>query len=553
MVFLAACGVPLAAQMPEVAPACYAPPTPGALPGIANEHADYVRAAALRASEPGEVLIRRPSAASRPGPLPCDDPWEIRQDTAHLTPTPAVSAYMDALYNSGYPRGIHTGLLWPGRGAHVLWTVGADYRLGPIHAGLYPQLAYQQNREFPIVPFPGDSGSIYAYPWWRSARGHHPQIDWPQRHGDEAFWSASLGQSFIAAEGLGLRAGASTENLWWGPAIRNSILLGNDAAGFPHAFLSTRNGISTPAGRLHAEMIWGSLTESEYFDDVSANDRRFLSGIVVSIQPRGLTGLSLGLARLYYQVYRPGSLGFGDFLPLFESPLKSDLVTPDNPTGNDQADQMLGAYFRYALPRSGFEVYAEWTRNDHSQNLRDFFAEPEHSRAYTLGFQQVIPHGARWYRLHAELTQLGVTRTATHRTSPTYYQHHLVRQGYTHRGQLLGARIGPGSEAQYAGFDIFTRRGRHGVLVERVRYDDDAFYRFTPRNFYGHDVELTVGTEHFLRLSAFDLRAGLLYSSRRNRNFRYCNPQGPFPTGLCQDPRFRDRNWSLPLSVAWRP
>jgi hypothetical protein len=545
------CALPVAAQVagPDSAQTCMAVSAAG-LPGISGRRDDYVRAMSLRGSEPANVLIRRPSYRRRGVVVPCDEPWRVAvsaEDVVKSTHT--VAGSFDAIFNSGYPYGTQTGLLWPGRGVHMLWTAGADYSVGPLHLGFYPQLAYHQNRAFPIVPFPGDSGSMYAYPWARSAGGH-PRIDWPQRHGDESFGSASLGQSFLSLEVAGVRGGVSTENLWWGPALRNSILLGNDAPGFPHAFIGTPRGIGTPVGRVAAEIVWGRLTESDYFDSEPDDDHRFITGIIVSVEPRGATGLVLGAARLYYKPY--DDVGISDLLPFLETPFKNRRITADNPRGEDVADQMIGFYARYAIPRTGFEVYGEWARNDHSADLRDFYTQPDHSRAYTLGFQQVIAGGARWYRLRGEINQLGAGRTATTRPIPTYYVHHLVTQGYTHKGQLLGAAIGPGADAQFLGFDVVTGRGSHGLFIERVRYNEDAYYTFVAPTYgpLAHEVELTGGTTHLMRFGRLEVSLGLSYSSRGNRTFRYCSP---LVLGLrdCRLPAYRDSNWHLPIGMAW--
>lgn len=463
-----------------------------------------------------------------------------------------MAATLDVIANTGYPHGTNTGLLWAGRGVQARISAGASFAAGPLRVGLYPELAYHANAAFTIMPFTGDSASQFAYPWW--VRNGKARIDWPQRFGADPFFLAAPGQSFVSLEGYGVRGGISTENLWWGPALRQSIILGNEAAGFPHAFLGTADGWKGRFGRLDTELIWGLLSESDYYDDDPENDRRLLTGMVLAWQPPVPSGLSLGLARVFYQRFDSDSLSVGDFVPFFSSFLKDDLITEDNPFGRDAKDQLIALYARYAIPRTGFELYAEFARNDYSQNFRDLVSEPDHTRGYTLGFQQVIRSRSLWYRLRGEMTTLGVTRTSLVRSAGPYYVHGVVDGGYTHDGQLLGAGIGPGSDAQYLGFDILHGRGRHGLHVERVRYDDDAYYRFiAPQHrFHAHDVELSIGTEHVWRWSTLELSGGVSYSSRRNRNFRYCNPD-VLEFRDCRAPEYRDSNWHIPVGVTWRP
>jgi hypothetical protein len=537
-------GAGASAQVPAVCRLSGAP----ALPGVGAERADFARAAGLLGGSVLEVMIRRPSAEWAVE-APCSGVWGEADSLATASLQPA--AWVDMVFNSGYPHGNQTGALWPGRGIQTLWTAGISLRAGPLRVGLHPQVAWHQNSSFPIVPYPDSTASEYAYPWWRGR--DRPRIDWPQRFGAESFWTVAPGQSYVSLEGYGVRGGLSTENIWWGPAQRQSIMAGNEAEGFPHVFLGTRDGWSGRAGRLDVQSIWGLLTESDYYEDDPANDHRLLTSVAFAWQPPGPRGLSIGLARIFYQTWNADSIGVGDLIPFLESPLKDDQVTEENPGGDDVMDQIVALYARYAIPGTGFEVYGELARNDHAQNLKDLLGEPDHTRAYTLGFQKVGKLGADiGYRARGEMTALGVTRTFLHRSAGPYYAHGVVPAGYTHRGQLLGAGIGPGSDAQYLGFDIYTPRGRHGVHVQRVRYDDDAFYRFAQRNFYGHDIELTAGTSHYVRVGAFDVRVGVEFSSRRNRNFRYCSPLGPNPGDLCQEPRFRDQNWHIPLGVVWR-
>ena len=58
----------------------------------------------------------------------------------------------------------------------------------------------------------------------------------------------------------GVGAGLSTENLWLGPGLRNSILLTNNAPGFPHLFLGTSKPVDIYIGSLDVLALWGQLT-----------------------------------------------------------------------------------------------------------------------------------------------------------------------------------------------------------------------------------------------------------------------------------------------------
>ena len=63
------------------------------------------------------------------------------------------------------------------------------------------------------------------------------------------------GQSSISAVIGPIEVGWSTEAEWWGPGIRNALVMSNNAAGIPKYFLGTPRPIRTPAGALSARWI----------------------------------------------------------------------------------------------------------------------------------------------------------------------------------------------------------------------------------------------------------------------------------------------------------
>lgn len=442
-----------------------------------------------------------------------------------------LDARIRATYLSAYPRGVNDGAVWTGRGATIEAAAGAQLAWGPFTATLYPLVFFAQNRDFAGVPVTRPGSSPYAYPW-------SERIDWPQRYGQETYSRLDWGQSGLRLNLGALTAGLSTENMWWGPADRWPILMSNTAAGFPHVDAGLGRPVAVGVGLLETRLVWGRLSRSAYFDTVTTDLGRLFTGLTLALAPRWLPGLTVGLARVFYLHW--DSLGVRDFLPTFQTVFKEGLVTPENPEGNDRRDQLLSLYGRWLLPKSGFEVYVEWARNDHSANLRDFLMEPDHSQALTAGFQKTLPAGGARLRFRGEWAHLERSRTFQVRGSPVYYEHHIVREGYTHRGQLLGAGIGPGSSGQFLGLDRYGRRGRLSFYLERVRYDNDAYYAlFGPtQTYHGHDVELTVGVSALRFVGALNIGGAIALSRELNRQFE----------------TDRDAtNLRLEAALAWRP
>lgn len=432
--------------------------------------------------------------------------------------------------NTAYPRDQNNGAVWSGRGAAAEVTGGVRLRWRGLSAGFAPSIAFQENRDFEMraVSAKGYSPFIYS--------GHPGDIDWPQRFGTESYWTLDLGQSYIRAQYRALTAGISTENLWWGPAQRNPILLSNTAPGFPHVTLGSARPVDIGLAHFEMQAFWGRADESDFFDADPGNNERLFQGLIMILQPDGLPGLYVGGARVYHETIPPGGIEFERYLSLFELPF-SDYF------GNQPGNGIASLFARWVLPESGFEAYFEWAREDYAGNLDDLLKEPDHTQAYTLGFQKLFAQRDHWWRVYGELTHLG--QSVTFRSGRGFFSYYTGGAGHTHRGQLLGAAIGPGSDAQFLGTELYTANGRIGAYVERVRHDDDAYYTTWSR-YYGetrHDVELTAGVHQLLFLGDFDLQWSLAYSHRYNRNF----------IGL-DGANWRervDRNWQMLLGLGW--
>jgi len=227
---------------------------------------------------------------------------------------------------------------------------------------------------------------------------------------------------------------------------------------------------------------------------------------------------------VFYVAVPEGGIPASDYFAVFQGVRKKALVTPENPTGDDEHDQMLSLFGRWVLPESGFEVYWEWARNDHSWEFRDLLLEPEHSQAYMLGLQKAVRlSGERIVTVRAELTHL--EREPTYvlgRASPTYYAHHIVTQGYTQKGQIIGAGIGPGGNAQGLGVDYYAPWGRWQLMLQRDVRDQDAYFEWESANGGDsccHNVLYHLGANAMKFVGDFDLGAGFIVTREFQRYF----------------------------------
>jgi len=479
---------------------------------------------------PSSFLIRPlavgaalPSAAALP-------PWAQVARRSAPTVHDGISLWVDdptvrLFDNTAFPFGQNDGAVWEGRGLTTALDVGGAARWRGLTLTIRPQLIYTQNAPFhlPVAPDTVPRGySPYAYPWHRA--GGQLRIDMPLRFGNAAFWTLDPGQTSLTLQRGLVKIGVGTENLWWGPGRENAIVMSDNAAGFPHASFASSRPVSVGIGSVEWQWIWGRLTESKYFDTVSTNNHRFLTGLIGTFQPKPLPGLYLGLARLFYEYYPKGGLGVRDYLLPFEALTKLSLVTPSDSLGNDRRDQLLAISARWAMPASGFEAYVEWSRNDHATNVRDFLTEPEHSQGYTVGFQQAVPlSGGRLLRFSGELTHLEQDATKAVRGTPTYYTHHIVLQGFTQLGQVIGAGIGPGGDGQYLSGDILARWGSAGLWALRQAVDNDEFYvKFDSTNaFWNNQFILGVGARGSWDLPRVTIEGSVGWIKNYNRYWVY--------------------------------
>ena len=486
----------------------------------ASELARYVRMLELEGKISGGPLLYQSVTAFRGGVHPDSTHWWAPQ-YALQTPQPGtrnvairpVDPEARTFFNSSFPRSSNDGALWAGRGISADVRAGLELSWGPLSAQLDPVVVYSQNREFPLAVGP----TVYRYPWM-------PNIDFPQRFGNGSFQGIDWGQSGIRLNYRALTMGLSTENLWWGPALRNPILMSNAAAGFPHVDLGTRVA-QTPIGAFEIRALWGALSRSDYFPS-PGNGRRLLTGLTFGYRPSFLPGLTLGLSRTLYQEWPTNRLTADDVLAVFGVVFNPGRLQPDGSVINDYRDQLASLSARWALPAAGFEAFFEWARNDFAGSLKDLLIEPEHASGVTAGFQKALSGSGSTYLLSGEMTTLGKPKTSLLRDSPTFYVHHIAVEGYTHRGQILGAGIGPGSNSQYLGLDRYAASGRYGIFLERIRYDDDYAYRALigmPFGYLSHQVDLTVGASVLQFVGRLDVAVGLEYTRELNRYFQRDN------------------------------
>jgi hypothetical protein len=517
---------PLAALLAAAAPRTVAADGPACAPAGAIEvfalgspADDLARVAELAgAVELRTRLIRRGGRRSETACSDASFPWP-----AFARPSPAGDAArhgpllrplplrLTSAWNSTYPRGENDGLLWSGRGLSQLLEGGAEVRWAPFSVAIAPEVSWSENRAFDIVPN-GRTGDL------RFGNAFYPDgIDLPQRFGAEPFATWGPGQSHVRAELWNVALGLSSESLWFGPGVRNSILMSNAGPGFPHVFVGTAQPANVGIGRAELLLFWGRLERTRF---IAGGGHPLVNGLVVTYAPKWIRGLSLGAARVFVQRWE--DLTLRNWLSVFQSLEKRRLTAAYGPTGDNPLDNQLASVFaRWVFPESGLEIYGEWAREDYNWSWWSTIREPDHSQAYQLGLQKVFRAGTRVVRFGAELTHLQELGGFGGGVGLPVYYVHGGDLGYTNRGQPLGAWIGPGADGQTVAVDVFHRGGRIGGYLERVRRNDAYYWAVVApvEGDFSHDVEIVLGARQALVLGRVEVSWEASAAYRQNRDF----------------------------------
>jgi len=392
---------------------------------------------------------------------------------------------LQAQFNTHHPYSMNDGAMIPARGLQTLVNAGFYAKYGPLSVQFYPEFVYAENK-----PFPGFS-EAQSDAVWIAWYGVYNYIDMPERFGNAPLKKASWGQSSVRLTAGPVSLGISNENLWWGPGMRNSLLMTNSAAGFQHITLNTVKPIKTPIGTFEGQLVAGRLDSSGFSlpvlerNNIGAlnivpkpNDWRYFNGIVLNYHPKWVPGLFLGATRSF-MVYR-GDMGtkLNDYLPVI-IPLGKSSLGEEGENAKDR-DQLASLFIRWVWFKEAAELYFEYGREDHAWNLRDFFLQPEHSRAYVFGLRKLIPlkkKPGQFIQVALETTQLENSNIEGNRGTGTWYVHSSIRHGYTQMGQMLGSGIGPGSNMQTLSFSWIKSMKMIGLQVERYVHNNEFQYK----------------------------------------------------------------------------
>ena len=431
-------------------------------------------------------------------------------------------------YSSHHPYNRNNGSMIPNRGYQQLISFGFFAELGPFSIQFKPESVYAENRNFQGFP---DS----HYPViWADRYVVWNRMDLPERFGEKVYKKSLFGQSSIRLNYNGLSLGISSENIWWGPSIRNSIMMSNHAQGFNHITFDTTRPVKTFIGNFEWQLVTGRLEASGFrppeipttftgsdMYSPPVDDWRFYQGITVTYSPKWVKGLSLGFIR-WVQTYGEFVKVNRDYFPVFDTLLRKNdkygLFDGSLESGRDQA---AGIFARWVWQDAKAEIYGEFNWNDSKYDLRDLVLDNDHARANTIGIRKVFQKNptSKIYEFSWEMTLMEQTSSRLLRNAGSWYVHNNVRHGYTNNGEVLGAGIGPGSNSQYFEVAMINKLDRYGIAFEVIDQDNDFFvYAFEEaQDFRRYWKDLNVHLSVQKKIKNFWGRINLVYS----RSFNY--------------------------------
>jgi len=414
--------------------------------------------------------------------------------------------------NSNYPRGLNDGPVWKGKGLTSELHLGASGKLGALSYTFYPVIYHSQNLSFDLAPQANSGTNAYGYQYIGGLGGG---IDWVQRYGDNSFAAFHPGQGELKLQLGKFVTSLSTQNYSIGPSVYNPIILSRQGSGFPHLRIGSAplnlKIKNIELGKLEANYLVGLLTESDYFDNDKENNTSYFNGLFLAYTPSFLENLTIGFNKaLYKQTNRFSS-----------QDIISVIKVLDTATFNGQFDQIASATMEWKFPAVGFRAYMEFAFNDYGGAYK--WIEPEHSRAYTVGFEKYTQFKNEDHlNITYEHTNLSRNHTYMWRAEPTFYIHSVNRQGYTNRGQLIGAGIGPGANSDMFQVKYLHRNHIFGLGTQRIEYNKD-YFAVNIRDRRLHDIEYSFGSYYQIDLEKVRLSLELIYSKDHNRYYVFNN------------------------------
>ncbi len=380
--------------------------------------------------------------------------------------------------NNYLPISSNDGNLIPAKGLQERTSIGLQLQWKALDINLQPE--YLRGENLPQEVF---KGNTIDGNWWVRYFYHvQNNIDDFRRLGTKSINEFDFGQTRVGLKYDQFAFGVSNENLWWGPGRKNSLVLTNNAAGFKHAYFQTNKPIKTRIGNFEAKLILGILEPTLFTHPDDSIMRTIWDGAITTKfqNNRNIQALTINWTPKWMPNFYIG-YAFSK-----QSYIEDSLFTVANLNPGDNKMSFGSIMFRYVLPRDHVEFYGEFGQPNQAPWPRNFFSDSIKT-GFVFGARKLFlsKSGKSFFDLSVEVTQLQlmdpkqVFVEGTPFGPPKYtswYTSPYIRQGYTHKGQLLGANIGPGSNSQSVSLSWNKGFNKIGVFFERLVHNSDFYH-----------------------------------------------------------------------------
>jgi hypothetical protein len=284
------------------------------------------------------------------------------------------------------------------------------------------------------------------------------------------------GQSSIRYDMGPVTAGISTENMWWGPGIYNSMLMSNNAPGFLRSSINSNRPIKTFVGSFQFQLQAGFLQKnsSQGYENkklqtaIINNGKRYYNSINISYQPKFINNVYFGLTRTFQNYTRLQSSYTNSFvsnyLPVFVAFFRNT-YTDDTV----KRDQVAAVSARWVIPKENAEMYLEFGFNDGKYNFRDLMMDMAHSSGYVWGFKKLkLINETSYLNFNIEIARLAQTTSYINRNAGNWYEHGGITEGYTNLNQIMGGVSGFGNNMQALAVSYNKGWNKMGFIFQHI-------------------------------------------------------------------------------------
>lgn len=442
-------------------------------------------------------------------------------NSIELTILPINTSFV---FNSHHPTNINDGEFLPSKGIQKNISHGIHIKRGNWSTQIRPSLLISENK--PFQTFLTQYDGIH----WRDYYEWVNRIDLPERFRDGKIISAYLNQSYMKYNYKNASIRLSTENLWWGPGMYQSLLMTNNSPGFLHLNFQSDKPISTKWGNIEWQTISGKLLNSkiepvesrrvfngQFLYNPKIEDQRIITGGLISFQPKHIPGLFIGYTKIAY-LYKKDAKSVIDFLPLFGT-FGLDLTKSEK---LDRKKTMGSIFFRYLMQKEKAEIYAEIGNKNKTINPTKILSTENQFNGYVAGLRKfLLLRNKQNIEIGLEFFQVGLQNSNDISNIKSWYLDESIRHGFTNRGQIVGSGLGPGSNSQLIETAWNSQIHRIALTFERrIHNNDFYYYTFRPtKDFRRHWVDLLTSIQFQAKLKNMFINIGI--SGVRTLNYHW--------------------------------